>query len=127
MAGRGRGATLPAWMTNGGGEAAATNGHTAPISSNSQSSAGQFDDYKTQPPARYPEPSFAPPVSHAPAHYSVGSVPPPVDYQRNDQRQGGYNDSRGRDEGRSGGRDRPRSRSPSKYVCFLLLYLMFRL
>lgn len=120
MAGRGRGATLPAWMTAGGGADAAMagNGHMGASSGPSQNSAaGQFEDYKsssTNQPPRYQDAYAAPAqVAHTPMGYSVGSAPPSQQYN---QRQ----DSRGRDDGRrdgarSNGRERPaRSNSRSK-------------
>lgn len=111
MAGRGRGATLPAWMTAGGAETS-NGGNGAQYSAPSHHApAGQFDDYNQ--PSRYP-PAYSAPIvpsysAPPPMQYNVGA--PPVDH-----RNSGYSD-RPHDDGRSGGRDvRKRSRSRSKYV-----------
>uniref|UniRef100_A0A7S3GNQ6 RRM domain-containing protein n=1 Tax=Spumella elongata TaxID=89044 RepID=A0A7S3GNQ6_9STRA len=119
MAGRGRGATLPAWMTAGGADAAiAGNGHMGSTAPSHNSAAGQFEDYNSsnsnQPP-RYQD-AYVPPAQTAPApmSYSMGSVPPPQYNQRQDSR--GRDDGR-RDGARPNGRERSaRSSSRSKQL-----------
>ena len=122
MAGRGRGATLPAWMTAGGVDAViAGNGNMGASVGPSQGSAGQFEDYSSNnsQPSRYQE-AYIPQAqtTHTPMSYSVGSAPPAQYNQRQDSR--GRDDGR-RDIARSNGRERPtRSSSRSKYVITVL-------
>lgn len=97
MAGRGRGATLPAWMTAGGGET--SNGGNGQYSVPApHASAGQFEDYNQ--PSRYP------PAYSAPVVPSYSAPPPAMQYNVGaapvDHRASGYNDNRPRDDGRSG-------------------------
>lgn len=112
MAGRGRGATLPAWMTAGGADAVAVASvHNGASVAQPTASAGQFDDYNRQPPPRAE--AYVPQANHAPPCYAVGSAPPRQEY---DPRDRGHNaDYRGRDDGRPAPRERStRSRSRSK-------------
>ena len=78
MAGRGRGATLPAWMTTGG---EVTNGGLGGHIPNNASngSLGQFEDFNQAP--RYP-PAYggAPPLAAQP-QYAVGMPPAPQEMQ----------------------------------------------
>lgn len=117
MAGRGRGATLPAWMTAGGADAAiAGNGHMGSTAPSHNSAAGQFEDYNSSNPNQPPryQDAYVPPAQAAPApmSYSMGSVPPPQYNQRQDSR--GRDDGR-RDGARPNGRERSaRSSSRSK-------------
>lgn len=84
MAGRGRGATLPAWMTAGGGDGmSGVNGNgavSAPASYHPQPAAGgQYDDYSHSAPARNSA-GYAPPAQSAPIQHQMppqySSAPP---------------------------------------------------
>ena len=89
MAGRGRGATLPAWMTANGGDVLNGNGNgvapiqaAAPPSYNPQPIAGgQYDDYSSAPPRSTGYVSQAVPANdQMPPHYS--GAPPQEQFPR---------------------------------------------
>ncbi len=82
MAGRGRGATLPAWMTAAGSDGMNGNGNSYSQPAPAYEQPGQYEDYSQV--SRHP-PSYAPPMAPAPAPVQYHSAPPVEQYQRHSQ------------------------------------------